>query len=85
MSSNIILCLFIASICAFVLFVLSSIAAYYLFSNFDRFAGHSLAKVSSLEDFNYEIFTIDKDMRKKTDVYINRYKKERSVTINGIN
>lgn len=33
------------------------VAAYYLFSNFDRFAGHSLAKVSSLEDFNYEIFS----------------------------
>ena len=27
-----------------------------------------------VKDFNYEIFTIDKDMRKKTDVYINRYK-----------
>ena len=31
MNSTLILCLFIASICAFVLFVLSSIAAYYLF------------------------------------------------------
>lgn len=79
MSSNIILCLFIASICAFVLFVLSSIAAYYLFlviilsssdKSFIFAAPHNKEKNASEDSKNKDVKYKNFFLENSTEKYI---------------
>ena len=79
MNNIIILCLFIASICAFVLFVLSSIAAYYLFlviilsssdKSFIFAAPHNKEKNASEDSKNKDIKYKNFFLENSTEKYI---------------